>query len=60
MGDTKYFDLYKNDHPPSADLRYGEEDSINPTTLIFDATKGLLGIYTLHIPPDLPEKLALI
>ena len=27
-------------HPPSADLRYGEEDSISPSTLIFAARKG--------------------
>ena len=33
------------------ELRYGDEDSISPSTLIFAATKGLLGIYTLHIPP---------
>ena len=27
-------------HPPSADLRYGEVDSISPSTLIFAAIKG--------------------
>ena len=27
-------------HPPSADLRYGEEDSISPSTLIFATRKG--------------------
>ena len=27
-------------HPPSADLRYGEEDSISPSTLICAAIKG--------------------
>ena len=42
-----------------ADLRYGEEDSISPRTLIVAATKGLLGIYTLHIPPKVLKKLAL-
>ena len=35
-----------------ADLRYGEEDSVSPSTHIFAATKGYLGIYTLHIPPE--------
>ena len=37
-------------HRSFADLRYGKEDSISPTTLIFAVTKGLLGIYTLYIP----------
>jgi hypothetical protein len=27
-------------HLPSADLRYGEEDSISPSTQIFAAIKG--------------------
>ena len=27
-------------HPPSADLRYGEEDRISPSTLIVAALKG--------------------
>ena len=35
-----------------ADLRYGEEVIISPSTLIVHATKGYLGIYTLHIPPE--------
>ena len=35
-----------------ADLRYGEEAIISPSTLIFPATKGKLGIYNLHIPPE--------
>ena len=34
-----------------ADLRYGGKDIISPSTLIFAAIKGLLGTYTLHIPP---------
>ena len=33
------FFLYKG-HPPSADLRYGDEDTISPSTLIFAARKG--------------------
>ena len=33
-----------------ADLRYEEEDNISPSTLSPTATKGKLGIYTLHIP----------
>ena len=45
--------------PPSADLRYEDEDIISPSTLIFAATKGYLGIYTLYIIPDVPKKLAL-
>ena len=32
--------LYRKGHPPSVDLRYGEEDSISPSTLIFAASKG--------------------
>ena len=36
-----------------ADLRYGKEDSISPSTLIFAAAKGSLGIYTLHILPEI-------
>ena len=39
-------------NPAFADLRYEKEDSISPSTLIFAATKGLLGIYTLHVPPE--------
>ena len=27
-------------HPPSVDLRYGEEDTISSSTLIFAAKKG--------------------
>ena len=27
-------------HPPSADLRCGEEDSISPSTLVLAAIKG--------------------
>ena len=27
-------------HPLSVDLRYGEENSISPSTLVFAATKG--------------------
>ena len=27
-------------HPPSADLRYGDEDTISPSTLIFAARKS--------------------
>ena len=27
-------------HPPSSDLRYGEDDSISPSTLFFAAIKG--------------------
>ena len=46
-------------HPPSADLRYGEDDSISTSTLICAARKGSLGIYTLFVPPDVPKKLAL-
>ena len=46
-------------HPLSADLRYGEDDSISPSTLFFAAIKGLLWIFTLCIPPDVPKKLAL-
>ena len=42
--------------PPSADMRSGGKDSISPSTLIFSAMKGLLGIYTLCIPPDVPKK----
>ena len=31
---------YSKGHPLSVDLRYGEEDSISPSTLFFAATKG--------------------
>ena len=43
---TNWF--YKGNRP-TADLRYEEKDSI---TSIFAAKKGLLVIYTLHMPPD--------
>ena len=33
-----------------ADLRYGEEDSTSPSTLIFAAKESKLRIKTLHIP----------
>ena len=42
-----------------ADLRYKEEDSISPITLIFPTTESLLGIYILPIPPEVLYKLAL-
>ena len=32
--------MFFKGHPPSADLRYGEEDSISPSTLILAAIKG--------------------
>ena len=35
-----------------ADFRYGGEDIISPSTLIFAPIKSYLGIYTLHIPPE--------
>ena len=38
-------------HPPSADMRYGEEDSISHTSQICAAT--------LYIPPVVRKKLAL-
>ena len=50
---------YLKGHPPSADLRYGDEDTISPSILIFAARKDYLGIYTLYILPDVPKKLAL-
>ena len=31
---------FEKGHPPSADPRYGEEDSISPSTLIVAAIKG--------------------
>ena len=31
-------------HPPSADLRYGKEDIISPSTLIFAAIESKLRI----------------
>ena len=42
-----------------ADLRYGQEDRISPSTFIFAAIKGYFGIYTLHNPPEVLQKLAL-
>ena len=50
-----YTKTYKG-NPPSADLRYGEENSISPSTLIIAAIKGSLWISTLYIPPDVPKK----
>ena len=35
-----------------ADLKYGGEDIISPSTLIFAPIKSYLGKYTLHIPPE--------
>ncbi len=46
-------------HPPSADLIYGDKDTISPSILIFAARKGYLGIYTLYTLPDVHKKLAL-
>ena len=39
---TRHFPVtnYGQSHPPSADLRYGEEDSISPGTLILAAITG--------------------
>ena len=42
-------------HSPSADLTYGDEDTISPRTLIFAARKGYLGIYILYILLDVPK-----
>ena len=39
-------------HCPSADLRYGDKYSISPSTHIFSAIKGYLGLYILYIPPN--------
>ena len=50
---------FQKGHPPSADLRYGDEDTISPSTLIFAARKGYIRIYTLYILPEVPKKLAL-
>ena len=33
-------DFWSKGRPPSTDLRYGEEDSISSSTLIFAAIKG--------------------
>ena len=35
-----YLSVLKGSPPPSADLRYGEEDINSPSTLIFVAIKG--------------------
>ena len=51
--------LKKGGNRAFADLRYGEEDSFSPSILIFAVTKGLLGKYNLHIPPEVLLKLAL-
>ena len=46
-------------HPPSADLRYGQEDSISPCTLIFFCHQGLIwDIYSFY-PPDVPKNVTL-
>ena len=45
-----YLKIFCKGHPPSSDLRYGEEYSNSHSTLIFAARKGLIGIYTLYIP----------
>ena len=34
------FKYLEKGHTPSADLRYGEEDSISPNTLVLAAIKG--------------------
>ena len=40
-GDDSIFSLgFCKGHPLSADLRYGDEDAISPSTLIFAARKG--------------------
>ena len=41
---------YYSDHRPSADLRYGGQDSISPSTLIFVAIESKLEIWILHDP----------
>ena len=42
-----------------ADLRYGGKDLISPSKLIFSPIKSYLRIYTLHISPEILQKLAL-
>ena len=37
---TQVYTVFCKGSPPSTDLRYGEEDSISPSTLIFAAIKG--------------------
>ena len=54
-----YLYMLTKGHTPSADLRCGGKDSISPSTLVLAAKKGLLGMNTLYIPPNLPKKLAL-
>ena len=43
---------YYKGKPYHSDLRYGQEYSISPSTLICDAIKSQLGIYTLLNPPE--------
>ena len=43
-----------------ADLRYGEKDIISLSTKLFAPIKSSLIIYTLHIPPEVLYKVALI
>ena len=43
-----------------ADLRYGGENIISPSTLIFAPIKSLLGIYTHHMPSKVHYKLAMV
>ena len=50
--------VFSKRHPPSADMIYGDDDTISSSTLIFAARKGYLGIYALYILPDVPKKLA--
>ena len=52
-----FYPIFSKSHPPSEDLRYGEEDSISLSTLVLASIKGLGNI--LYISPDLHEKLAL-
>ena len=39
MEEILYYHIWKG-NPPSADLRYGEADSIGPSTLFFAVMKG--------------------
>ena len=43
--------VYYTGHPHSADLRYWDEDTISPSTLIFTVRKGSFRIYILFISP---------
>ena len=54
-----YLYMLTKGHAPSADLRCGGKDSISPSTLVLAAKKGLLGMNTLYITPNLPKQLAL-